>query len=204
MIGDGIFIAIFALVYAWIEIEIEGPAGWAKNLPTPQKAVAHLSLYHVYMVILAGLVIGGLLYYREQDYREEDSKKKKWTHWLQVGGEFIFLLIIFFLAQDFLWFVMNPSYTVLRYKESFIPWHTHWVGIPLFNYVGAAALVMLLFLMRESRKRLAVTLGTSAVCLVVLVCVSPLYHLFYRKTHAACFEGPQRNPALCGAEIPAV
>lgn len=191
MVGDGIFLVLFALVYAWIEIEIEGPSGWAKNLPTPQKVAGHLSLYHVYMVLLAAVVIGGLLHYR--------AHKTDWKH---VCGEFVFLLVIFFLAQDFLWFVMNPGYTVLGYRESLIPWHSHWVlGIPLFNYVGAAVLCVLLFLMPGSRKRLSVTLGTCAAGVLALVCASPAYHLFYNRSHAPCFEGPSRNPELCGSEI---
>lgn len=198
-ICDGVFIVLFALVYAWIEIEIEGPNGWAKQLPTPQKVLAHLSLYHVYMVVLAALVIGGVLYYRE---KMTESSEKIWIRGLKILGEFIFLLILFFLAQDFLWFVMNPSYTVLRYSKAFVPWHSHWIlGVPLFNYIGLAMLGILVALLHGRRKRLGITLGTCVGGVALLVCASPLYHMFYNRSHAPCFEGPQRDPSLCGSEV---
>ena len=196
--GNGLFLFAFALVYAMIEIEVEGPAGWAKNLPTPQKVLGHLSLYHVFMVAMAALVIGGLLSYRECATQKEWT----WKRGLGLAGEYLFLLVVFFLAQDFLWFVLNPSYTIARYRQACIGWHRPWViGVPAFNFAGAALLAVVLALHSRARGRLGATLGSCAAAVALTIAASPLYHRFYRKVHAPCFVGPSRNPELCGADI---
>ena len=48
---ESLFICIFALLYALLEIEIEGQDGWAKNLPTPQ-IFLHFTQYHVIMNLI--------------------------------------------------------------------------------------------------------------------------------------------------------
>ena len=63
---DAVFVFLFALVFALIEIEIEGKDGWAANLPTARNVVGHLTLYHVYMVALAVLVVSGFVIFRER------------------------------------------------------------------------------------------------------------------------------------------
>ena len=63
---DALFVWLFALVFAMIEIEVEGKDGWAKNLPTPKNVLAHLSLYHIYMILLAVVVVSGFVYFRYQ------------------------------------------------------------------------------------------------------------------------------------------
>lgn len=201
-VGDGIFLFLFAAVYAMIEIEIEGPNGWAEFLPTPQKFLAHLSLYHVVMVCMASLVIGGLLYYRASSARAAAPAESPVKSALCHAGEYIFLLVIFFLAQDFLWFVLNPSYTVGRYAKSYIGWHKPWaLGIPAFNFAGAAILAVVLGLHPE-RARLGATLVTCAAGVAAAVAASPLYHGFYRRSHKACFDADAPNK-MCGRKISA-
>ena len=135
---DSSFVFVLALVYAAIEIEIEGPDGWAKNLPTPQNFLGHLSLYHVYMIFLAVCILSGFYYFRNTAIKTESShvvEPKKRPNLalriLTVIGQILWMLIFFFLIQDLLWFVLNPSYTINGYCASKIPWHTPWLwGIP--------------------------------------------------------------------------
>lgn len=196
-IGTGLFLFAFALVYAMIEIEIEGPSGWAKNLPTPQKFLAHLSLYHVFMVLMAALVLAGVLAHREE------PKGWTWRRALELAGEYLFLLVVFFLAQDFLWFVLNPSYTVARYRQPCIGWHKPWIlGVPAFNFAGAALIAAVLAAHRSGRARLGATLGVCAAAVAITVAASPLYHRFYLSSHRPCLED-SFDPEMCGSEISA-
>ena len=48
---DSLLVFIISLIYALIEIEIEGKHGWCKYLPTTKKFLGHLTLYHTYMLL---------------------------------------------------------------------------------------------------------------------------------------------------------
>ena len=162
-----------------------------KNLPTPQKVAGHPSLYHVYMVLLAAVVIGGLPYYR--------AHKTDWKH---VCGEFVFLLVIFFLAQDFLWFVMNPGYTVLGYVSPLSPGtRTGSWAFPLFNYVGAAVLCVLLFLMPGSPESGSPLHWAHARPASSPSCAHPPRTISSTTNPTPLLRGASRNPELCGSEI---
>lgn len=40
-------------------------------------------------------------------------------------------LMIFWIAEDFLWFVLNPAFGLARFSPDQIPWHKHWLlGVP--------------------------------------------------------------------------
>ena len=206
---DAIAIACFACVFAFIEIEVEGPDGWAKNLPTPQNVLGHLSLYHVFMVSMAAIVIAGFIYFRSSCTASNDNKCNTltpitpwWKMLLTNIGTFVFHLVLFFLVQDFLWFVFNPAYTIKRYKQSCIPWHKQWfLGIPSFNFMGAAMIAFIIAL-SPVRKQLGVSVGAYAGCVALAVAVSPLYHTFYRNIHSTCIQGNTSGlPSRCGATV---
>ena len=40
-------------------------------------------------------------------------------------------LAFFWILEDFLWFVLNPAYGLLKFNPGNIPWHHHWLlGVP--------------------------------------------------------------------------
>ena len=182
-IFDAAFLFVFIVIYALIEIEIEGPDGWAKNLPTPKNFLFHLSLYHVYMVTLAILIICAFVYYRDTKQCLEDDEKSTMYKIRSVVSRILFMAVAFFLLQDFIWFVLNPSFTVSKYTSEHIQWHTSWfMGIPVFNYVGLAFIVLAFIISPERGDMLAS--AVTLVCLLVLtVLLSPLYHKFYINSH---------------------
>ena len=54
------FILFISLIYALIEIEIEGKNGWMKNLPTPyvvRFGDKNMTLYHIYMLLFMRIFI---------------------------------------------------------------------------------------------------------------------------------------------------
>lgn len=182
-VGESLFLFVFALVYALIEIEIEGPDGWAKNLPTPQNFCFHLSLYHVYMILLACIVICGFVYFRDTKECLEDNTRSTEYRVRSVVSRVLFMLVAFFLLQDFLWFVMNPSYTVCKYSAQHISWHSPWYfGLPWFNFVGFGLLALAVLISPE-RSNMLFSIVVLGSLLGLSVAVAPTYHSFYVSHH---------------------
>lgn len=126
-------IFFFTLAFSWakLEIAVEGKHGYAEKLPCKRwqlkgalKKIAggrpELTEYHVWMVIFLFLVFHLSHWF------------SNWNHWrleLLILG----LFLIFFVLEDFFWFVLNPDYGLKKFNKEEIPWHVEWAGpIPRF------------------------------------------------------------------------
>lgn len=135
------WIALMAILFAQLEIQIEGAHGWAANLPTwrlPATSVLgwlfggrEITGYHVFAFAFMAaafhlpLVFGGAF---------------SWP----LEARAIASLATFWLLEDFLWFAMNPAYGLARFKPAHIPWHPHWLwGVPVDYLVLSAGAVLL-------------------------------------------------------------
>lgn len=116
------FVIIVAILLSKVEIEIENKDGYAKNLPVTWRASNKWvklfftgTSYHLYMgLFLLALVhlpfVVGL----------------EWT----LSREALVLSFLAFItvAEDFLWFVLNPAYSIRKFKRTDIPWfETRWL-----------------------------------------------------------------------------
>jgi hypothetical protein len=126
------WLGIMAFAFAKLEIHIEGPHGWARDLPTWriegkrwQKILfggRPITGYHVWalssMAILfhLGPVLTGAISWRME-------------------ARILGCLALFWVLEDFLWFVMNPAYGLKRFREDKISWHKHWVGSVPVEYI---------------------------------------------------------------------
>ncbi len=137
-VGRIVLLWLWCFGLACIEIEIEGGYGWAERLPTWWLSrgvvgrvygvvMGHRPLtgYHVFAFTIP-LVVLHLPY----------TMGVEWT----VAGELRTLATFFALAViwDYLWFVLNPAYTVARFKRGNVWWfEVPWIGrFPLDYYVG--------------------------------------------------------------------
>lgn len=135
-------VLLMAAVFAQVEIQIEGSAGWAAGLPT-WRIERHplldvfwggrpLTGYHVWVFLFMALVFHfGILIYGHFTWRRE-------TRILGV-------LMLFWILEDALWFAMNPAFGLARLQPAFVPWHRHWLwGVPTdyvtFSVVGGLLL----------------------------------------------------------------
>ena len=143
--GDGAFVFGVALLFALIEIEIEGAHGWAKNLPTVRGVCGtSMTLYHLYMLAFLLVVVGGFVWFRAPcDSDSSAQEEPRWRRALRGGVRAAAFFVAVLLAEDFLWFVLNPAFGLAKYTAEHVPWHTFWGGMPASNYTGAAALVVL-------------------------------------------------------------
>jgi hypothetical protein len=182
------------LLFAWafglaaIEIEIEGGWGWAERLPTWWRSrglvgrvygVAMgrrpLTGYHVWAFTIP-LIVLHLPY----------AMGVEWT----LAGELRTLATFFALAVvwDYLWFVLNPAYTVRRFERGKVWWfEVPWLWrFPLDYYAGVGLSLGLAGLsawaagdLEPLRRHLWMIAGL-ALLVALTVLAAPFYHRWYR------------------------
>lgn len=125
---------VVSFLFAKAEIEIEGKAGWAANLPTwriedhPLLQIfwggRPLTGYHVWMFAFMAAVFHMSLLFDWQWSMEREARI--------LGG-----LMIFWIVEDFLWFVFNPAFGLSKFNAGSIPWHKRWICfVPVDYAVG--------------------------------------------------------------------
>jgi len=121
-----IYLFILAVLHAMWETEIEGSAGWAKNLPTwrlktPFKKILsgkEITGYHTLMFLIFLLGFHSPILFMEWSWAKE----------LITIGTFLIYLIV----EDLLWFILNPYYSFKRFWEQKVRWHKKWfMKLPL-------------------------------------------------------------------------
>jgi hypothetical protein len=115
-----VYLLISALVLARLEIEIEGPHGWAEKLPTWRISnrwtrlllgARPLTGYHFWLLIFVLLMVHVPMAVQTSSW--------SWGMELRVSSFYIF----FWIVEDFLWFVINPAYGIRRFRPEHIWWH---------------------------------------------------------------------------------
>ncbi|TAL18399.1 hypothetical protein EPN96_01120 [bacterium] len=133
------WVLTLAFFFAKAEIQIEGANGWASNLPT-WRVEGHVLLglfwggrtltgYHAWIFSFMALVFHTPLILSGKFAR------KLWSR--SLGS-----LMLFWIAEDFIWFALNPAYGIAKLAPQFVPWHKNWLlGWPsdylTFSTLGA-------------------------------------------------------------------
>jgi hypothetical protein len=192
-IGRTLLLFAWAFALAGIEIEIEGGYGWAERLPTWFRRrgvvgqvygvlMGHRPLtgYHVFAFSIPIIVLH-FPYVMGADW--------------SLAAELLTLATFFAIAVvwDYLWFVLNPAYTVRRFKQGAVWWfEVPWIWrFPLDYYLGIGLSIVLAGLAAwsaDSREPLATQLwmlAGAAVLVAATVVLAPLYHRWYRHMRRA-------------------
>ena len=187
-IGRTLLLFAWAFCLAGIEIEIEGGYGWAERLPTwflrrgivgraYGVVMGHRPLtgYHVFAFSIPFIVL-----------HFPFVMGAGWT----LAAELRVLATFFVIAVvwDYLWFVLNPAYTVRRFRRGAVWWfEVPWIWrFPLDYYSGVGLSILLAAAAAwhagDSSPLLAHLwmLAGLAVLVVVVVLLAPLYHRWYR------------------------
>jgi hypothetical protein len=141
---------LLGFFFAHVEIEIEGAGGWAANLPTWR--IEHhwlldlfwggrpMTGYHAWVFPFVALF-----------FHFPQVFAGRWT-W-RVEAKIIACIMLFWVTEDFLWFVLNPAFGIARFAPATVPWHKHWLfGAPT-DYWVALSLVVFLLLVAVRRRR---------------------------------------------------
>ncbi len=124
-------IALLGFFFAQVEIQIEGAAGWAANLPT-WRIEQHWLLeifwggrpmtgYHAWVFPFIALFFHFPLIFLQQ-----------WTWRLEL--RVIACIMLFWLVEDFMWFVFNPAFGLALFDPAHIPWHKRWLWFAPIDY----------------------------------------------------------------------
>jgi len=137
-----LYTLILSLALAILEIQIEGPNGWAEKLPCwkkkkgiiPEKLIgAPLTSYH--LALMGFLIIIAHFPFVFIDWN------------ISVELQIIAVLLLISVIEDFFWFVLNPKFPYKKFREKEIWWHTHWIGpFPAYYWINAFAAIIMLYL----------------------------------------------------------
>jgi hypothetical protein len=202
-IGRALLLFLWSFGLAAMEIEIEGGVGWAERLPTwflKRGRVGRLyglvmgrrplTGYHVYAFTIPMLVLH-LTY----------VMGVRWSP----AGELRTVATYFVLAVvwDYLWFVLNPAYTVRRFRRGNVWWfEVPWLWrFPLDYYLSIALSVALAGVAALAAgeagplRRHLWMLAELAVLVALVVVLAPLYHRWYRHMRRAGADDRAATPA---------
>ena len=65
---------------------------------------------------------------------------------LRLEARIIGSVMLFWIIEDFLWFVLNPAFGLAKFQAAFVPWHKHWLGAVPTDYVTFSIGALLLIL----------------------------------------------------------
>ncbi len=198
-------LGVLAVVLAAVEVEIEGPYGWAEKLPTPYRVSGPLAR-------LFGLVLGGkpltgynLLMFAATllAFHLPYAFGASWTAARELA--LLAAWVAWSALWDFLWFLLNPAYGWRRFRKGNVWWHRRWLWrLPLDYWVAIVASLVLAGLAQAVRDGPASGLPPLAQQAVLLVCfaawalaaglLSPVTRRLYAHVHAAGFDERGRVP----------
>jgi hypothetical protein len=130
-----------AYLFARVEVEIEGEAGWAANLPT-WRIEDHplldifwggraLTGYHLWMFSFIGALFHFPLFFMGQ-----------WSP--QLEARVMASIMVFWIVEDYLWFVINPAFGWRRFRKEYVAWHKRWAfGAPIDYWIFGVSSVLL-------------------------------------------------------------
>ena len=127
-----LWVALLGFFFARVEIQIECASGWAASLPT-WRIENHWFLdifwggrpmtgYHAWVFSFMALMFHLPVFLCGQ-----------WS--MKLEARIAGCVMLFWIIEDFLWFVLNPAFGIAKFSPQFVPWHKNWLGIVPTDYV---------------------------------------------------------------------
>jgi hypothetical protein len=135
------WILLISFFFANVEIQIEGGKGWASGLPT-WRIDSHPLLdlfwggrpmtgYHAWIFSFMFLIFHLAAFITGQ-----------WN--VKLEARILGSLMLFWIIEDFLWFILNPSFGLEKFSSAFIPWHKKWLLFVPVDYITFSTIGTLL------------------------------------------------------------
>jgi hypothetical protein len=179
---------VFALLFALVEIEIEGKDGWAVNLPTWFR---RKPLYaRLYAFLLSGKPLTGyhavMFFIPFVSFHLGLAFGQPWSWGFE--ARILASYLVWNVTWDFLWFLWNPAYGWSRFRKGTIWWHGgRWIGRLPIDYVNALglsfAIAALPWFWRGNPRHL-VHHAIFVASMLALVALAALAAPVYRRWHA--------------------
>jgi hypothetical protein len=141
LVARVLFLFGYALLFAAVEIEIEGPHGWAERLPTWFRITTPTARF--YGLFMRGKPLTG--------YHAVMFVLPLWSfHIGFVGGvawswaaeaATLAAYMVWVVTWDLLWFLLNPPFGWRRFRKGEVWWHGRtWIGRFPIDYWAAIAM----------------------------------------------------------------
>ena len=170
-----ILTVVLALIFACIEIEIEGPCGWADKLPTPATGPnkKSLTIYHYLIFCLMFIVFCSIFFINPRNFN--------------IGNlAFVFAYtLLFFTLEDFYWFSLNPYYKMdgTNIKSGKKAWWHYKIGNCPALYISGPLMAFGLCMLSGYTKTFLKSAIILIICTIAVMLGSPLYQNFYIRNH---------------------
>jgi hypothetical protein len=136
-----LYLLLLAAIHAKVELMTEGKCGWGLRFPCwriNSKLIElllgkELTGYHFYMCIMFLLLFHSPLLFMSWTLSKE----------LTILGCYF----LYWIAEDFLWFVESPYYGVQNFKKGRIYWHKRWVGVFPTSYIMGGIIGVILLIL---------------------------------------------------------
>jgi hypothetical protein len=131
----------YALLFALVEIEIEGPHGWADKLPTWYRVTPWYA--RLFAALLSGKPLTGyhlmMLPITVVSFHLGLAFGLPWSGALE--ARLMAAYMVFNVVWDFLWFLLNPHFGWKRFRKGGVWWHNKiWLGRFPIDYWNGFAL----------------------------------------------------------------
>jgi hypothetical protein len=145
LIARALFLFGYAVLFAAVEIEIEGSHGWAERLPTWFRVTTPSARF--YGLFMRGKPLTG--------YHAVMFVLPLWSfHVGFVGGvpwrwaaeaTTLAAYLVWVVTWDLLWFLFNPRFGWARFRKGQVWWHDRtWIGRFPVDYWGALAMSLVI------------------------------------------------------------
>jgi hypothetical protein len=135
-----LFLFAYALLFALVEIEIEGPHGWAERLPTWFRVTTPVARF--YGLFMRGKPLTG--------YHAVMFVLPLWSFHIGFFGgvpwgwaaeaSTLAAYMVWVVTWDLLWFLLNPVFGWARFRKGAVWWHGRtWIGRFPIDYWSALA-----------------------------------------------------------------
>jgi hypothetical protein len=137
-------VAVLAFVYAKVEIMIEGGAGWAANLPCWR-----IEKHRLLDWFFGGRPMTGyhawVLPFMVGVFHLHFAFAWSWSWRLELRT--LAAVLLFWIIEDVLWFILNPAWGLRRLRRGEVPWHINWfLGAPTDYWTFTTTALVLLWL----------------------------------------------------------
>jgi hypothetical protein len=175
-----IYIYIIGFFLAILEIQIEGEHGWAEKLPT-WRAKPGSRLDKIYKKIMTNKDLTGyhtvLMIFLFLFFHLPFVWFWQWNIWSEL--ELLSFFILLTVVWDFLWFVLNPKFSLHTFGPEKVWWHKKWLGkFPADYYTGI--LISLALLLPEAYVfgsvgwyKILILFGVNLVLTIITIRVYP-------------------------------
>jgi hypothetical protein len=182
-----VFLFTYALLFAIVEIEIEGSDGWAMKLPTWYRRSPWYA--RLYAFLLSGKPLTGyhavMFFIPFVSFHMGLAFGQSWS-W-ELEARIVSSYLVWNITWDFLWFLWNPAYGWVRFRKGEIWWHSgRWIGRLPIDYVNALwmsfVVAALPWVVRGDVSHLlhhALFVVTMLVLIVPAALTAPLYRRGY-------------------------